>query len=212
MARLAVLACAALVACSALVASAAPVEVVGGNHVLQPNTPGQVIYITLGGQPDNIQGITFGVQIGDGGPNNGGAMTAPKITALDLIDVGNADPVQFVFEGNNTGQFDFVPLPDLIAVASTTTASGFVSTEGVLAKLVIDTTGTQPGQQFSLRMTGIGETLFGDVFNSSMDSDHGVDQVYHAGTIQIVPEPGTMGLLGALAVALAGLAIRRRVA
>lgn len=212
MARLTAVACAVLVACSALVASAAPVEVIGGNHVLQPNTPGQVIYITLGGQPDNIQGITFGVQIGDGGPSNGGVMTAPKITALDLIDVGNTDPVQFVFEGNNTGQFNFVPLPDLIAVASTTTAAGFVSTAGVLAKVVIDTTGTSPGQQFSLLMTGIGGGLFGEPFDSNMDSNHTVEQMYHGGSIQIVPEPSMLGLLGVLAVALAGLTIRRRFA
>jgi hypothetical protein len=124
-----------------------------GTHVLAPNTPGQQVPILVTGT-DSVSGIDFFVQVGDGGATVGGDDTGPRITQVDLVS-------GTIFAGNNTGVF-VDPAP-LIWGATTTTSSGSVSANGVLATLTIDTTGMFVGQfDLVLNPPSTGPTSFAD--------------------------------------------------
>src|SRR5687768_3460768 len=111
------------------IASAVPVITVG-NHELLPNTAGQTIQIHVSGG-DDVDGLNFNAQIGNGGPEVGGT-DGPNLTA-DIIN-------GTIFAGNNTGQQDPGSVPQ-VAARTTTTGQGTVDAQGVLATLTIDTTG-----------------------------------------------------------------------
>jgi hypothetical protein len=124
-----------------------------GTHVLALNTPGQQVPILVSGS-DAVSGIDLFVQVGDGGATVGGDDTGPRITQVDLVS-------GTIFAGNNTGVF-VDPAP-LIWGATTTTASGLVSANGVLATLTIDTTGIFVGQfDLILNPPSTGPTAFAD--------------------------------------------------
>jgi len=115
------------------VGSATTIEV--GEHVLLPNTPDQVIPIYVHGGHD-IQGLLLNVQIGDGYPDvPGSGINGPNITGVDLVQAGT------VFgDAANTGH-NFIETRDQIWIVGTTTSSGTVSADGLLAYVTVDTTG-----------------------------------------------------------------------
>jgi hypothetical protein len=124
-----------------------------GTHFLAPNTSGQQVPILVtGGEP--VSGVDLFVQVGDGGAAVGGDDTGPMITNLDLV-------TGTIFAGNNTGAFTD-PTP-LIWGATTTTTSGSIPANGLLATLTIDTTGILTGQfDLILNPPTTGPTAFAD--------------------------------------------------
>jgi hypothetical protein len=133
----------------ATLAGAAAID--AGMHTLAPNMPGQQVRIHVTGG-EAVSGIDFFVQIGDGGAAVGGSDTGPKITSVDL-ETGT------IFDMNNTGIFTD-PTP-LLWGATTTSASGTVAANGLLATLTIDTTGFANGQyNLILNPLSTGPTAF----------------------------------------------------
>ncbi len=116
-----------------------PVISVGAISLL-PNTPDQVCQIMVSGGA-YVAGLTLNISVGDGLD----AGTAPRITGVDIL--GNAaDPT--IFYGNNTGQVDANGVPDPYPeyeTVQTTTGSGLVPANGLLADVTIDTTGFTSG-------------------------------------------------------------------
>jgi hypothetical protein len=132
-------------------ASAAAIN--AGMHTLAPNMPGQQVQIQVSGG-EAVSGIDLFVQVGDGGATVGGDDTGPKITNLDLV-------TGTIFAANHTDVFTD-PAP-LIWGATTTTNTGTVAANGVLATLTIDTTGTTTGEfDLLLNPPATGPTAFAD--------------------------------------------------
>jgi hypothetical protein len=166
-----------------------------GTHELQPGTPNQTVPIYVSGG-DAVEGLNLYVGVGDGGALLGGTDgSAPAITGLDIV-------TGTIFGANNTGQ----QTPNQTVQfwsASTTTNSGSVSASGLLATIIVDTTGFTAGNSYDLMLasypaaTGVPDSDFG-----------GVPGTFINGTLTIVPEPGALGLLAALAGA--ALLHRRR--
>jgi|GEM_PF-2676616 len=185
---------AVLVACSATIATAAP-TITAGNHQLLPNTSGQVISILASGDflADALAGVDLFLVIG-------GGTEGPMVTNLDLIGAGT------IFAASNTGQQDFgapyIP-PSREIVGITTTVSGTVNPNGVLAYLTLDTTGLAAGD-YTLSLTS---DLIGP---SVLYSAGAAPTVLINGTLSVVPEPSSvvLGLFGIAGVA--AIAIRRR--
>ncbi len=172
-----------------------------GNHVL-PNAPGlHQVYVTASGG-DAVQGVNLSLATGDGGPNFGGSVLAPIITAIDLIADGT-----LMFNGNNTGHSGtFIP-NDQLGQQNTTTNAGTVSASGNLALVTLDTTGFGPGVYAFLvgGVPGIGfpPSDFAGLPTNTLD-----------GTITIVPEPSSvvMALFAVAGVAVVAIRRRRRAA
>jgi len=83
---------------------------------------------------EKTAGLNFNVQTGDGGTAAGGTIYAPAITAGDIL-------TGTIFASNNTGQGGGGALADQVYEATTTTSSGKVSADGMLATVTFDTTG-----------------------------------------------------------------------
>ena len=175
----------------ALAARAQPLIQVG-NYQLQPNTSGQELDIIVhnGGV---VEGLNLLLQLGDGGAALGGVNgSAPKIQDIS-ITTGT------IFDGNNTGRvFDDVPANQFWQI-HTTTASGTVLADGILARVVVDTTG------FS---NGVYQLLLGHIGgDSNANTDFaGVGATIINGTISI-PEPAACAFLP---LAITALLRRRR--
>jgi hypothetical protein len=132
-------------------ASAAAID--AGMHTLAPNMAGQQVQIQVTGG-EAVSGLDFFVQVGDGGTTVGGDDTGPKITNVDLV-------TGTIFGTNNSGVFTD-PAP-LIWGATTTTSSGTVAANGLLATLTVDTTGITAGQfDLILNPPATGPTAFAD--------------------------------------------------
>jgi uncharacterized protein (DUF952 family) len=125
-------------------AAASGLSIVVGTHALLPNTPNQTIAIYVTGG-DAVNGVDLIVQVADGGPEWGalggsGSILGPAISDIDLISDS-----QLLFHGNNTGEVD--PEADegfslsQYENRTTSTLSGAVSADGLLAWIIIDTTG-----------------------------------------------------------------------
>jgi hypothetical protein len=185
-----------LLLCVPAIAQAAS-SIVVGNHVLLQETAGQTIQLNVTGN-DSIGALDLFMTI------NGGTGPAPVVTAVDITGAGT------IFFGNNTGLGLFggaTNPPSLIPAVATTTASGFVISNGLLATVTFDTTGV-PAGVYSWSLTGhpdFGDTDFG--------TDENFDFIYPTvtnGTLTIVPEPASvvMGLFAAAGVGV--VAIRKR--
>jgi hypothetical protein len=132
--------------------------VVVGTHLLSANTPGQAIPVWITGG-ESVAGLDFFAQIGDGGAILGGVNVRPVFSNVDLL-------TGTIFAGNNNGAFgdpNGVPPGSnaghpLLWVDGTTTTSGTVAASGLLATLVVDTTG-QSGGSFPLLLTGVASSL-----------------------------------------------------
>ncbi|MEM1224666.1 MAG: hypothetical protein AAGJ40_03160 [Planctomycetota bacterium] len=143
-----------------------------GNPVLLPDTPDQVISIQSSGG-EQVAGVNFNLQID---PVVG---VSPEITGLDIVGPGT------IFTSSNTGQtgttigeLDPINLASFqFALASATTTSGTVSSDGVLGFVTLDTTG-----------------IFGGSFVINMDSTFN-------GPTDFAPTPVNTFLGGSLTVA-----------
>jgi len=120
--------------------------------VLLPNTANQVISIQVTGG-ESIAGEDFYTQIGDGGSFLGGTDTKPAFTNVDVL--GGT-----IFSPSNNGAYgDPNGTPPgsnaahpLVWVDGTTTLSGSLPANGLLATLTLDTTGLNSGT-FPLRLS-----------------------------------------------------------
>ncbi len=159
-----------------------------GNHNLLPDTPGQSIQVFVSsGTP--VSALNFNAQIGDGGSAAGKVDSGPKITGVDLENAT-------IFAGHNSGQTLVDSYPQLALWNIMTEADGVtVPANGLLATLTLDTSGIFSGV-YSLKLgdTLNGSTDFGPVAASVTD-----------GSLTIVPEPASLGLLG-----MAGCLLLRR--
>ena len=179
-----------------LVSSAdADLMVTIGNPTLLPNTPNQMIQIQSSGG-EQVQGLNFNLQID---PVAG--LTTPTITGVDIVSPGT------VFGLNNTGQnttgvgeLDPVDSPGTqFAFATTTAGNGSVLSDGVLAFVTFDTTGTNEGT-FTLRLDS---TLNGPTDFAPTPVDQFIGGIL---SVTAVPEPNTL----AVGSVLATLSVMRR--
>ncbi len=112
-----------------------------GEHVLLPNTPSQVIAIPVAGG-EAVQGVVFNLQVANGYdavPGSTPDGDGPNITGVDLIGAGT------VFgSAGNTGH-NFIARTPQMWIVGTSTSSGTVSADGILAYVTLDTTGWFPG-------------------------------------------------------------------
>jgi hypothetical protein len=114
---------------------ASPSVIDVGEHVLLPDTPGQVIPISVSGA-HAVQGVVLNVQVADGHPDvPGSSHDGPNITGMDL-----AGPTTVFGSVANTGN-NFIESREQIWVAGTSTSTGTVAADGILAYVTIDTTG-----------------------------------------------------------------------
>jgi len=136
-----------LAACPAW-ADLIPAETQVGSHIIDA-APGQKIPIFVTpGAPDpadpgtpfpGAAGLTFNVQIADGGPEAGGTKDGPVITFVELINDGDFGPTPFA--PNNTGMFgDLAIVPQVYSVGVITDNADVVA-DGLLAVITVDATG-----------------------------------------------------------------------
>jgi hypothetical protein len=146
-----------------------------GTHTLLPNTPNQTIQLSVTGG-DAVQALNFNAQVADGGPELGGVVNGPDITAANIV-------TGTIFSGNNSGQQDPGSFPQL-AIRTTTTSSGSIAASGVLATLTISTVGISSGT-FPLKLN---DTLNGP-------TDFATVPVTITDGFIVVPEPATLSIL-----------------
>jgi len=169
-----------LAACSP--AWAAPAIDVG-THYLLPNDTRTIAIAVSGG--DQVRGLNFYIQVGDGGSINEGTDTKPKITGISIIGAGT------LFASSNTGSQP-MPLPDsggtyLIWKDTTTTQTGVtLSAAGTLAYATIDTTGTSSSDDpYDLILTNVAANYTG--YPGGLNTDFGdVSPTVNSGQIVIV--------------------------
>lgn len=168
-----------------------------GDHMLQAGQAGQVITINVtNGAP--VAGVLFNVQISDGGSANmdGTLDTGPFITDVDLL-------TDTIFETNNDGVSDLGSFPQL-AMRSVITSSGTVFASGQLATVTLSTVGVPPGvYDLKLFDTLNSYTTFLNSNGSELSTS------IFDGTVTVLPEPTTFGLVGL--VAAAGMRRSRRI-
>ena len=125
-----------------------------GHPILLADKPNQQFQIFVGGgQP--VQGLELFLQIADGGPEAGGSVDGPTITNVDVF-------TGTIFADNNTGEAGGGQLVPQFWQSGTTTESGTVDAEGLLATVTIDTTGfseTHPDHPWELKLV---DTVMGD--------------------------------------------------
>jgi opacity protein-like surface antigen len=208
----------ALVLCLTAVAQAVP-TVTLGNYNLLPNTAGQQIVLNITGITPNatnattsgsVNGMVLNVFIDEGGTPYGGTpgpiLTGSDVDAGPSIWVAPASPqghnAPAEFYDAQTAQVNFL------------LTSGFVNaTGGILATLIVDTTGFGPGIHKITISGGAVEANFNNT--EILGSDTPAQFVYQffdgtGGQITIVPEPSSV-VLGLFAVAgLGAVAIRKR--
>ncbi len=122
---------------------AAPLFITPGSYDLLPDRAGQVIEIPITGGAA-AQGLNFRIMIGDGGVEVGGSDVGPMIEQVELA-------TGTIWSGisNQPIRVEGVPM---YAFYTITTQSGFAATaEGVLAKVVLDTSGLTAGS-WALRL------------------------------------------------------------
>jgi len=193
----------AIVLCLTAVAQAIPTIVVG-NHNLLPNQAGQSVPLLVSGIGANeVNGITLSVMVNDGGIAYGGT-PGPIITGMDFDSGPTIWVPPSVPSGHNAPATFF---DNQLASANFLTVSGFVTVaNGLVATLIIDTTGFGPGV-YDLQLLGF--ALEENVGNTGFIGNITAESITN-GTITIVPEPSSV-VLGLFAVAgLGAVAIRKR--
>lgn len=189
--RMAVAALAMTVLCAAPARATAEILIDVGVIDLLPDTPGQAVLIHVTTDAaDRVGGVNFNAEIAGGGPELGGA-DAPDITGVDLL-------AGTIFEGNHRGQSDLGSL-DQLATLTVVTDTGTVAADGLLATLIIDTTGFDvvgASWTLSLSATHNGPTDFAPTAAAIRD-----------GAIRIIPEPAVFALL---ALGVPVILLRRR--
>jgi hypothetical protein len=186
---------------------AAPVQaltIVNGGNWVFGFAPNNVITITSTNTANDMTaGMNFVVQIGDGVSINN-----PIITAVDLV-------TDTIFSGNNTGQFNTLPNqsptpnpfsgtltnPGFVYTGSITTASGTVSTAGVLGRITVSTVLSYGVYPLRLNKTAFPPVAFNFAPTAAMRID---------GVITVLPEPSSFAIAALGAAGLAYFAYRRR--
>jgi len=172
--------------------------IVVGNYVYSWNVSELDLYVT---GDDQISALDLAIVLS--GP------PGPVITAIDITGPGT------IFAGNNAGQFEFPApddLPGLTPFVQTTTNSGTVLANGLLARLTIDMTNgpSGPGGAFwPLSLTGhdLGSTNFYFASGEPVTID-----ITNGGLLILDPEPSTavLALCAAASIGVVGSRIRRR--
>lgn len=149
--------------------------------------PGQVISVNVSGT-EQVAGLNFYLQLGDGGVFVGGSETAPVITGVDLI-------TNTIFASNHT-----TPTADTVEplayAGGVTTNSGTVLANGLMATITVDTSSLQ-GNSFTMRLVGVAPSLGGfDTELLAADSTPIAMNFAEQVVTVAVPEPGTLFLLG----------------
>jgi hypothetical protein len=172
--------------------------VIVGNHVVQPNMPGQTIILQATGiAPNTVNGISFTFSINNGGPNFGGAL-GPRITDID-VDSGPSIWNPPNSAGHNPPGLYFDPGGQLANVEFLTT-TGFVNADsGILLTLTIDNTGLD-GPEFSTwDLWMVGGSAIDETFGPSHFTGVDVVGTFVNGAILVVPEPSSL-FLGLIAI------------
>ncbi len=195
------------VAIGAASASQAAIVVTAGNHVLQPNTPGQTINILItatAGEAVHSMDFTAGI--------NGAVAPAPIISAMDINGAGTL----FDASANASMVFHFGPGYDPPGLEvfqrvefDDAELNVPIGADQLLAQLIIDTTDFFAGQwALDLVHTGVDQL---NLFSADGEPLVELPATLVSGTISIVPEPASWALcclsLGAL---VATNAARRR--
>jgi hypothetical protein len=193
-----------------------------GNHVLLPNTSGQVVEILVAGGEMVISMDSY-VTVGDGGPEMGGTDTRPTI----LLDKAGINGPGLVFDparDNDVNGGSCVPGSECAIFGPGLFAYGGavlprpdegetipVPATGVLLRLLVDTTGVAPGVTIPLDATWPAGNPTGFVLRTSFVS--GRSEIFPTiipGSLIVVPEPSTLALAGFGALALVSVMRRRR--
>ena len=178
----------------ACVGAAPAATVIVGDHDLQPETPNQTITIDVSGG-DNTWSLSFFAQIA-----SGSATGTPMFEDPGGVDIITGT----IFAGDNIGQQSDTYTNQLWYCWTQVQdpPSNPVTASGLLVTLSIDTTGAAPGT-YDLLLSG---TLWGDTELLDQSADP-ISLTITNGTITVVPEPATLGLMG---LGGAGLLVRLR--
>jgi hypothetical protein len=123
---------ASLVLCAALATAGATPIIDVGTHDLRPNEAGQVVRIFVTGG-EEVQGLEFNAQIGTGS-------SGPMFEYCDILG-------ETVFAESNTGLNDGSYIDPRRLYLGTSALSGTpVYADGLLAMLLVDTTGLESGR------------------------------------------------------------------
>lgn len=133
----------------------APTVSVAEQYMLNTDAQRRIPILVSSPTHERVEGVNVAVQIGDGGTVNGGTNTAPRIINLDPIGPGT------IFNASNTGSTPlYISLsgnsPYLIASADTTTASGDLDANGVLAWLTVNPSGATVGLTYQVNLQNVG--------------------------------------------------------
>ena len=175
-------------------AHAATIDV--GIIKLEP-AAGQTVEFFVTGT-NEISGMEFNIQVGDGGSDLSGHDTGPRIEAIDLV-------TGTIFgAGASPSPVDQVAFP--LARQSTVDITNTVVADGIIATVTFDASGMIAGTEIPLRLSGVAGS-FNTQFFDALGQPVPVD--IQNGSILITPEPSTTVLLATL---LAGIlpACRRR--
>ncbi len=172
--------CLMLLWAATLPAFADPV-VEGGVHYVLPNDLRTIPVTVSGGEL--VEGINFYVQLADGGPINGGTVTAPKIAAIDLVGPGT------LFSQSNTGSHAMC-LPDSGGTyliwgdwITTQPPDGKIPAAGTLAYITLDTSGAAASDvPYALSFVNVAANYAPPGFNTDFA---GVAAIIHSGSIII---------------------------
>lgn len=200
----------ASILCGARICQAAT-QIDVGNHLLLPNTPNQVIQIFVTGG-DQIEGMNFNAQIGTDPENPvgipvfqyeiGGHSSYPGPTLSTVMAPGS------IFAPPAAIHYNDVTFFDTLWQAGVAPPSGTVTASGLLATLVIDTTGISEGTwPLILANTLNGPTNWA---GSVVNGQEVPEPIIIDGSISIVPEPSSIALAACAAIGLCGIAFRRR--
>ncbi len=174
--------------------SAATIDV--GHHSLLPNTPGQIIPITVSGG-DEVAGFNLFAQVGDGGPELSDfgyppGTDGPAIAAVDLKS-------DTIFANVTGPQDDQTGVPQ-VAISSIEFSTPGESTiaDGLLASLTIDTTGFSHGT-WDLLLDGVLPMFDNGPFQTDFA---GIPATIFNGTLEVTGSlPGDFDVSGAVDVA-----------
>jgi hypothetical protein len=134
----------------------AAITIYGGTHYLLPNSRKTIAVVATG--TDQVLGLNFVAQIGDGGPINGGSTQKPNIVAGDITGPGT------IFFGKNSGDSPS-SAGNLIWTDSTLIDPEYGATlpvQGTIAYLTIDTSGMSAGSAaYPLRLQNVATQIYG---------------------------------------------------